>query len=1027
MRFGVLGPLAVWTDDGAPVRIPEAKVRAVLAALLAHEGRVVSADRLIDLVWGERLPRNPAGTLQTRISQLRRALEEAEPGGRGLVVSQPPGYLLRVEPEAVDAARFGSLVARARGGARERAGLLGDALALWRGPAYDGFDFAGPVAARLEEQRLLAAEEHAEALLELGEHGRVVVELEELVARHPLRERLRGLHMRALYQAGRQGAALESHADLRARLAEELGVDPGPEIAGLHEAMLRQDPALEAARPRGNLPAAVTELVGRAEAVAQVTALLGSGRLVTLTGAGGVGKTQLALKVARGFGDAWLVELAGLDRASGDALAGVVASALGIRGDEGVPRDPLTRLADALSRRDVLLVLDNCEHVIESAAAVVGTLLRAAPGLRVLATSRELLDIPGEVLWTVPPLEFPGEEASAADLPRFAAVELFVARAAAAAPGFALDPGNAAAVASVCRRLDGIPLALELAAARVRVLGVHELAARLDDRFGVLVAGRRDAPARQRTLRAMIDWSWELLSEPERAVLRGLGVHSDGFTLAAAQDVAGLDGIDVLARLVDRSLVVVADGPRYHLLESVREYCLERLREAGEHDRAARRHLHHYTALAERAAAHLQGPDQREWLERLDREWANLRTALDTAVRTGGAARLVNALTWYWVLRCRLAEALRALDLALGAEDDPRAAVWRTGVALLMGGGADASVPYGEIADPRERARAVWFLAFAHRGFTDPSVTSGLLGEALEGFRELDDRWGVAAALGVRATIARVRGDLAAARRDAEESYAGFRALGDRWGQVRATNTLAELAEIAGDHAGASRLHREGLRMAEELSLWSEASFRHSGLGRIALLTGDLTAADAHHERGMRLAVEQSDRAAEHFAEMGLALSARRRGEPDVAEARLAGWVDWLRGVEGEPGLALVLSELGFAAEQRGDVGAAEKLHRDALASARAIGDPRAEALALEGLAGAFAGRDAERAARLLGAAAALRASVGAPLPPAERGDVDRITAAVREALGDEAFAAGFEDGRRRGADVPPVRDGVWL
>ncbi|GAA2078290.1 BTAD domain-containing putative transcriptional regulator [Actinomadura alba] len=1049
MRFGVLGPLAVWTADGTQVRIGEAKVRALLADLLASEGDPVSADRLIDDLWAGRLPRNPTGTLQTRVSQLRRALEDAEPGGRGLVVSQPPGYLLRADPGQVDADRFASLVARARrtSDVRERAGLLAGALALWRGPAYADFadeDFARPVAARLEEERLAALEDHAQARLELGEHAGLAGELGELVGRHPLRERLRVLHMRVLYRAGRQGEALEGYAGLRTRLADELGLDPGPELVALHQAILRHDPALDGpapdevavpARPRTNLPAALTELIGRGEAVAQVCTLLRSGWLVTLTGAGGVGKTRLALTVAResadGFADgAWLVELAGLDRASGDSptsVAGLAATALGIRDDEATHSDPPARLADALRGRSLLLVLDNCEHVVESVAVLAETLLQAAPGLRILITSQEPLAIPGEVLWTVPPLELPGPAAEPAGLRRFAAIDLFVTRAAAAAPGFALDPGNMAAVAAICRRLDGIPLALELAAARVRALGVHELAARLDDRFDVLVAGRRGAPARQRTLRGMIDWSWELLSEPERVALRRLSVHPDGCTLAAAEDVAALDGIDVLARLVDRSLVVMTDnpdGPRYHLLESVREYCLQRLREAGEHDEIAGRHLRYYTELAERAAPHLYGRDQRPWLERLDREWASLRAALDTAVRLadGAAVRLVNALTWYWLLRGRMAEARRALDLALGVRDDARAAAWRAGVALLMSGGADpdarsADAAYETIADPGERARARWFLSYAHRGFTDLTATSTLLEQALDGFRELDDRWGLAAALSLRATIARARGDLAAAHHDAAESNALFRALGDRWGQVKATNTLAELAEIAGDYPGAARLHREGLRMAEELSLWSEASFRRSGLGRIALLTGDFAAADAHHEQAMRLAAEQSNKVAEHFAEMGLALSARRRGEPELAETHLTKWVDWLRGVEGEPGLALVLAELGFAAEQRGDPETALKLHLDSLASARAIGDPRAVALAFEGLAGALTTSDAPHAARLLGAAATLRTSVNAPLPPAEQGDVNRITATLRDALEDTAFTAEFEQGTRLSTD----------
>ncbi|TDD71199.1 BTAD domain-containing putative transcriptional regulator [Actinomadura rubrisoli] len=1054
MRFGVLGPLAVWAGDGRPVRIPELKVRALLADLLAHEGRVVSADRLIEDVWsGDRLPRNPSGTLQTRVSQLRRALEEAEPGARDLIVSQRPGYLLRVDGVAVDAGRFRALVARARDAddPGAQAALLRDALALWRGPAYADFadaEFARPAIARLDEERLVAEEERAEARLALGEHGALAGELAGLVAGNPLRERLRAVHMRALYRAGRQGDALAGYADLRERLAEDLGLSPGPESAALYEAILKQDPDLDPVpppapvRPRTNLPAPVTELIGRADATGQVRALLESGRLVTLTGPGGVGKTSLALETARaasagtvagGFEDgAWLVELAGLDRerAALPEVVETVAATLGVRDDAppaGIrsgPVEPLQQLADALRAKRLLLVLDNCEHVVEPVAELAGHLLGAAPGLRILATGQEPLGISGERLWPVPPLG-PSD-----------AGRLFTARVAAAVPGYEPGPDDADAVAAICRRLDGLPLALELAAARVRALGVHALAERLDDRFRVLVAGRRDAPARQRTLRAMIDWSWEPLSGPERTVLRRLAVHAEGCTLEAAEEVCagdGLDVVDLLARLVDRSLVVRTEGGRYRLLESVRAYGLERLREAGEHDAIRLRHLRHHAGLAVRAERHLYGHDQRRHLERLDAETANLRAALDTAVTSGAggdALRMVNALAWYWFLRGRLTEARRSLDLALSIPGGPereraRAAVWRAGFALLGCDGTDPRakdevdlVSRGDLPDPGLRAWAQWFLGFTHRGFGDLAVTADLVERALAGFRAQRDRWGTAAALSVRATIRRAHADLAAARADAEESRALFLGLGDRWGGIKAANTLAELAEIAGDYERAAGLHRDGLRMAEELHLWTEASFTLAGLGRIHLLAGDLDAADDHHRRAMRLAAGQSNRVAEHFAEVGLALAARRRGELDRAEAHLAKWVGWVRMVNGEPGLALVLAELGFVAELRGDAAAALSLHRDGLASARQIGDPRAVALALEGIAGARVIEGAPAAAaRLLGTASALRSSVGAPLPSAECADVDRITAAARAALGGAAFEAEFQQGTRTPPD----------
>ncbi|MFF4196251.1 BTAD domain-containing putative transcriptional regulator [Nonomuraea sp. NPDC001831] len=1016
VRFGVLGALAVWGPGGEPVQVLEVKVRALLADLLIHAGRPVSADRLIEDLWGGRPPANALAALRVKVSQLRRVL-----GDRELVAYRAPGYVLRVEPEDVDAGRFAALLAQAQRSAdpRTRAGLLRQALDLWRGAAFAEFadeEFARAAVARLDEQRLVALEELAEARLGLGEHGLLAAELADLVAEHPFRERLRAAHVRALYRAGRQGEALASYADLRTRLADELGLDPGPELAALHQAILEQDPALDGPeRRRTNLPAPLTGLVGREEAVAQVRALLRANRLVTLTGPGGVGKTRLALAAADspgppGFGGGvWLVELAGL-RAGAPAVevAEAVAGVLGLRDDVGGAAQDLTaRLADVLEGTRTLLVLDNCEHVVEQVAALAGRLLRAAPGLRVLATSQESLGIEGEALWSVPPLG-----------PR-AAAELFAARA-------GIEPD--ADVAEICARLDGIPLALELAATRMRTLTPRQLAERLDDRFRVLASGRRGAPARQQTLRAMIDWSWELLGEDERVVLRRLAVHADGCTLEAAEEVCAEPGVDVLdavARLVDRSLVVRAWGdgePRFRLLESVAAYCVERLEAAGEPAEVRLRHVRHYTGLAERAEPYLRGHGQRRALAMLDAEGGNLRAALETAVRLGAPAealRLVNALAWYWVLRGRLGEGKRALEAALSiaADDDPgapRARAWLAGMRLLVGRppGPDVTRLFAAVEDARERAMARWFVGFALFGYDDLSVSAGMIETALSEFAELDDEWGMAATLTVRARWAGMRGDLEGMRRDGERGLALFRRTGDRWGELRAAECLGSHAEITGDYDRAAALRAEGLRMAEELGLWSSVSDALSRLGRIAMLRGDHAAADDHHERARRLAVSQSNRPAEEFAEIGLALGARRQGRLDEAERLLLSWLDWVLDVSGEPGAALILAELGFVAELRGDAAGALEFQLRGLAAARKVGDPRATALGLEGLAGARAlgGRHAD-AARLLGKAAALRASVGAPLPAGERGDVDRITAVVTAALGAAALAAGLAEG----------------
>jgi tetratricopeptide (TPR) repeat protein len=591
---------------------------------------------------------------------------------------------------------------------------------------------------------------------------------------------------------------------------------------------------------------------------------------------------------------------------------------------------------------------------------------------------------------------------------------LFVLRASAA--GGVVEEG--AAVAAICERLDGLPLALELAATRVRALGIEELSARLDDRFRVLESGRRGGDRRHQTLRAMVDWSWELLTEPEQVALRRLSVHADSCILEAAAAV-GAD-VELLGRLVDRSLVGVVDGPRYRLLESIKVYAGERLRESGEADEVQRRAIRWYTAFVVRAEAKLYGHEQREWLARLDAESGNLRAVLDHAVELGdaeSALRLVDALAWYWFLRGRIGEAEHAFAAALGAgvvEDEglrQRVVGWQAGIRLL-GDDASRTAAARTLLAADSRIRAHWFLGFAHRGGA-LAATVEVVDKALAEYELVGDEWGIAAALSVRGTLGRARGELAEALRDAGRSEAIFRRLGDRWGLVKATNSLAELAEISGDYERATELHRDGVRMAEELGLWGEASLRLSGLGRIALLQRDFVAADEFHRRAMKLAAEQGNKPAEEFAELGLGLSARRQGNLDAAERHFRRWLDWLRQLDSQPGVPLVLAELGFIAEQRGDVRLALDLQSEGLAAAEAVGDPRALALAHEGLAGAHSlTENTCQGARHLGTAARLRESVGAPLPPGERADVDRITDRFTRTLGAAAFSAEYTRGQ---------------
>ncbi|ANN21911.1 ATPase [Amycolatopsis orientalis] len=1043
MRFGVLGPLAVWTTPGESVVVPEAKVRLLLASLLSREGRAASVSSLADDLWGEHPPGNPGNTLQTKVSQLRRALERAEPGARDLVTHQPAGYVLAVKEGDLDVHRFRALTARARDAVdpRARAALLADALALWRGPAYAGFEdepFAVASAQRLEEERLLAEEERAEARLALGEHDVLTGELAALVARHPLRERLRGLLMRVLYAAGRHTEALETYTALRTRLRDESGLEPGPELAALHQAILTRSPELEpvrtAERVRGNLPESLTELVGRTTAVKEVGALVTDTRLVTLTGPGGVGKTRLAIEAASRLAMAdgvWLVELAGLDNVEcptcppEDLVAVVLTAALELHEEATSGKTLSGSLSDALRDKEILLVLDNCEQVVEPVAALVERLLAAAPRLRVLATSQEPLGLPGETVWAVPPLDLP-EQADFAVVRESSAVRLFVARAGAAAPGFALDAENAAVVARICRTLDGIPLALELAATRVRTLGVHELLTRLDDRFALLSSGRRGGPRRQQTLRAMIDWSWSLLSEPERIVLRRLAVHAEGCGLDAAEavcaggEIAPGDVLDLLSRLVDRSLVVSRPGrngePRFRLLESISAYAWEHAERAGEPDELSLRHARFHVELAERGDAGLRGKDQRRWLDRFDAEGANTRRALETLLRQGEyrlALRLVNATTWFWYLRGRLTEARRSLNLVLDTgvetgDERARALGWCAGIAILDGTcteDAAEEAAWG-IADPVARARTLWFLGYAWSTVGDLCRAEKLTLGALETAREVGDDWSAAAALSDRASHLIAGGDLTGGGRIAAQSAGIFDDLGERWGWLQASFVIGMLAAIAGDYDHAARVHRESLRRAQELELWPEVAYKLSWLGRTALLTGDFEGAKEFHQRAKDLAVEHSFKPGEVYAETGLALGARRQGLFDEAEQRLLSILDWHRRVDSEAGSTLVLAELGFIAEQRGDAARAKRLQLDGLAIARHSEDPRAIALGLEGLAGAEAAAgEYQLAARLLGAASAARESVGAPLAKGERGDVDRISDVVSAALGENAFS----------------------
>ena len=765
--FGLLGPVEVRVPGNPPVALQPA-VRALLARLALSPGRVVSVDALTDALWGEHLPADAANALQVRVSKLRRALVAAGVPG-DVLLTRAPGYLLAVEPVAIDVHRFEHLLTRARrlvadGTPGDALAVMDEALALWRGPAVgdvgDG-EWIEAESARLEEMRVAAIEDRLELLLELGRHGEAVADLERLATLHPLRERLHRLLMIALYWGGRQADALTLYHRLRTRLADELGIDPSPELRALAEAILRQQlpqpaapaaptpiapqlvagaapsPATARAVPRTtSAPVALSSVIGRRDDVDAILGLLVDTRLVTLTGVGGVGKTTLGLEVTRHVdaavsGEVRIVRLATLE--PGADVAEAFARQLGL-----LPRGPgeaaTLVVIDYLADRSTLLLVDNCEHVIDSAAALLERVLLACPKVTLLATSREALAVPGEVQVAVHPLSLAAEDADLAAICDSAAVRLFADRARAVRPSFSLDAETAPVVALICRQLDGVPLAIELAAARVKALPLQEIADRLTDRFTFLSAGPRTGEARHRTLRATLDWSYQLLSAAEQAVLRRLAVFRGGWTLDAAEhvcrsrDLEAGEVVDLLFRLVDRSLVVPdPDTGRFRLLVTIRDYGWTKLHEAGEADAVQTRHLAYLTAFAAEHGSLTRSGGSGS--VRMREEHDNLRAALDYAIdrarRTArpddvdAGFRLANAMRWFWGwnLRYEGVAALTAL-LALPGGSPACRALALQGFALL----------HVHYPTPESRAAARESLALLERiGDTQDAAMSRLV------------------------------------------------------------------------------------------------------------------------------------------------------------------------------------------------------------------------------------------------------------------------------------------------------------
>ncbi|WP_113704428.1 ATP-binding protein, partial [Nonomuraea lactucae] len=785
--------------------------------------------------------------------------------------------------------------------------LLREALELWRGAPLADAPYAGAAAAGLEEMRLTATEDRVQADLDLGRHRELVAELRRLTAAHPLRERLWAQLMRALYGSGRQAEALTAYEEARRVLDEDLGLAPGAELAATHLAVLRADPSLIGQRSAGRrgLRAQLTSFVGRVEELGQVELHLREARLVTLIGAGGAGKTRLALEAAaRADGDVCFVQLAPV--ADATEVANAVLAALDVRerllaGPDRPAVDPAARLVSVLAERDLLLVLDNCEHLVVATAELADLLLAACPGLRVLATSREALGITGERIMPVAPLRLP--PAGAGNPLDYPAIRLFADRAAAVRPGFAVEEGNAAQVVGVCRALDGLPLAIELAAARLRTLTVADVAARLDDRFRLLARGSRTALPRHQTLRAVVAWSWDLLDESEQRLARRLTVFADGATPEAAERVCRLPE-EVLFALAEKSLVEAVGG-RYRMLETIRAFCAERLAEAGETEELRETHAAHYLELTETADPHLRRAEQLEWLSLLDAESDELDAAVRWAADSGraelGLRLLANAACYWWMrghrMTCAgLARSLLArlpdgappgleeeytmcvLVAAWGGEPD-RALRARMEalqdkllpldylpvrlefLAMMLGmftGPPDRLEVIHEVMREVGDALPVWPKALSHCGLG--FVLQGLgrfeeataeLERSLAAFRSIGERWGITLSLSGLCDLAAEQGDYATAYALAEESLEVSRELGAVPDMAESLCRRGDAMAGMGDLAGAVADYLLAIELSRGVGAAETLSRAHAGLGEAAMLRGDLAEARAHLEQAL--------------------------------------------------------------------------------------------------------------------------------------------------------------------------------
>jgi len=817
---------------------------------------------------------------------------------------------------------------------------------------------------------------------------------------------------------------------------------PEPIFQIRHPGLPGDFPPLRATQaPATNLPVQLTSFVGREQEQSLAGTLLARAPMVTLTGSGGCGKTRLALQVAAdlrdGYADGtWLVELASLtDQA---LVPQAVAATLGLREEPGRPL--LATILGALGSRQMLLVLDNCEQLVAACAEMAVALLQGCPHLQLLATSRERLGIRGETTYRVPSLALPtaGQQPTVAELGQYAAVQLFVERARACQPAFTLGADNAGVVAQICARLDGIPLAIELAAARIGSLVVETIAARLDQSIGLLTGGPRDVLPRHQTLRATLDWSWELLSGREQMVLRRLAIFSGGWSLGAAEAVCAGEGIEgwamaeVLDGLVGKSLVGLDEtaGTRYGLLETVRQFGLERLDAAGELAATRERHLSWCLELAQEAEPALIGPEQQAWATRLEAEHDNLRAALTRSVQEGhlpaSGLRLASMLWRFWLMGGHLGEGQRWLERALATTS---VAPIATRASALLGAGnlshrhgdyQQAATRYRqglalqrELGDRHGIAGALNGLGLVAWSLGDYAEARLAFEESLALGRELGLGRGVANSLVNLGNVANSQGDFQRARALYEEGLAQFRAVGDTFNMATGMNNLADLAAYQGDFELAARLQRESLALRREMGDTTGIAQSLSNLGKAVYLQGDAVQGMALLEESVSLNREIGDSQGLASALSNLGNLVYHQGEYERAEGVYAESLTLARRAGSKENIVIALTGLGRAAHRRGIPTHAFSLHRQGLVLAREIGNSGLVAHALEGLAGAVVIQgEARQAARLLGAAEQLRESLGAALWAGERIEHDHAARAVCETLGERRFAAMWAEGR---------------